>query len=92
MHLDLKSHTTNPTILSSLAWNAIRDVLTKAQRWELLDYIESIKITEKRIAIKTTKPIVNHELSNYSEAIRERIDESFENFGVVKVERKVVFI
>lgn len=29
MHLNLKSHTSNPAIVSSLAWNAVRDSLTK---------------------------------------------------------------
>lgn len=57
-----------------------------------MNYIESVKVTGTRITIKTGKPIVNAELSHYKEAIKERIEESFRTFGVVKVERKIVFI
>jgi len=29
MHLNLSSQTSNPAIISALAWNAVRDSLTK---------------------------------------------------------------
>jgi hypothetical protein len=32
------------------------------------------------------------ELSHYQEIMKERIEESFKTFGVVKQERKIVFI
>ena len=57
-----------------------------------MSYIESVKITPTRITIKTGKPIVNMELSNYKEVIKERIEESFKTFGIPKAERKIVFI
>lgn len=57
-----------------------------------MNYIESVKVTNARITIKTGKPIVNMELSNYKEALRERIEESFQTFGIIKQERKIVFI
>ncbi len=90
--LKLTSHTTNPTILSALAWNAVRDALTKLDRTELIDYIESVKVTEKRITIKTGKPLVNSELSHHREPIQTRIEEAFQTFGVPKMERKIVFL
>lgn len=92
MHLNLTQHISSPVIISSLAWNAVRDSLTKLGKWELVKYIESVKVTPTRITIKTGKPIVNMELSNYKEAIKERIEESFQTFGIVKTERKIVFI
>jgi hypothetical protein len=92
MHLNLTSHMGNPAVISSLAWNAVRDSLTKLGKWELVSYIESVKITPTRITIKTGKPIVNMELSNHKEAIKERIEGSFQAFGIPKSERKIVFI
>lgn len=92
MHLNLQSHTSNPAIISSLAWNAIRDSLTKLDQLELVAHIESVKVTPTRITIKTGKPIVNMELLNHKEALKIRIDESFKTFGVPKSERKIVLI
>ncbi|MDD2916712.1 MAG: hypothetical protein PHH70_02615 [Candidatus Gracilibacteria bacterium] len=92
MHLNLKSHTANPVIVSSLAWNAVRDCLTKTGKGELVEHIESVKVTPTRITIKTGKPIVNAELTNHKEALKIRIDESFKTFGIPKSERKIVFI
>lgn len=57
-----------------------------------MKYIESVKVTDKSITIKTGKPIVNMELSNHKEALRERIDTAFKTFGIVKMERKITFI
>jgi len=51
-----------------------------------------VKVTDSRITIKTGKPIVNMDLLNHKEAIKERIDESFQIFGIKKIERKIVFI
>jgi len=90
--LKLTAHTTNPTILSSLAWNAVRDALTRIGRVELIAYIESVKVTDKRITIKTNKPLVNSELSHHKEAIRTRTEEAFQTFGVPKTERRIVFL
>ncbi|EKD30310.1 MAG: hypothetical protein ACD_78C00093G0004 [uncultured bacterium (gcode 4)] len=92
MHLNLTPHISSPTIISSLAWNAVRDSLEKSGKKELVNYIESVKVTDTRITIKTGKPIVNMELSNYKEAIKGRIEEGFQMFGIVKTERKIVFI
>lgn len=88
-HLNLKSHTPNPVIVSSLAWNAVRDCLTKSGKWELVNYIESVKVTDTRITIKTGKPIVNMELTNHKEALRERIEESFKTFEIDKQREKL---
>lgn len=57
-----------------------------------MKHIESVKVTDSRITIKTGKPIVNTELSNHKEDIRERIDEAFKTFGIAKMERKIMFI
>ncbi len=92
MRLNLTPHISSPVIISSLAWNAIRDSLEKQGKWELVTYIESVKVTNTRITIKTGKPIINTELSNYKETIKERIDEGFKTFGIAKQERKIVFI
>ncbi|NDK19840.1 hypothetical protein GW819_03290 [Candidatus Gracilibacteria bacterium] len=92
VHLNLTQHTSNPVVISSLAWNAVRDSLTKLGKGELVNYIESVKVTDSRITIKTGKPIVNMDLLNHKEAIKERIDESFQIFGIKKIERKIVFI
>ena len=90
--LNLAKHTSNPAILSSLAWNAVRDELNMLGREDLTETIESIKITPTRITIRTGKPIVNQELSHHRESIRTRIEKAFETFGIKKVERKIVLI
>lgn len=92
MHLNLASHSNSPAIISALAWNAVRDSLEKLGKKELVSYIESVKVTDTRITIKTGKPVVNMELSNCKEAIKRRIEEGFQTFGIAKAERKIVFI
>lgn len=92
MHLNLRAHTANPVIISSLAWNAIRDILEKQGKGGLMKYVESVKVTDKSITVKTGKPIVNAELTNHKEALKERINEAFKTFGVPAQERKMVFI
>ncbi|MDD5197370.1 MAG: hypothetical protein PHN60_00755 [Candidatus Gracilibacteria bacterium] len=92
MHLNLTPHVSSPIIISSLAWNAVRDSLEKSGKGELVKYVESVKVTNTRITIKTGKPIVNMELSNHREAIKERIEEGFQTFGIAKMERKIVLI
>lgn len=57
-----------------------------------MTYVISVKVTDTRITIKTGKPIVNMELSNYKESILVRIEEGFRVFGMVKQDRKIVFI
>lgn len=91
-NLILKKYSSDPTILSSLAWNAVRDTLTSINHPEYVTYIESVKVTDKRITIKTLKPIVNQELSHHREAILDRINAGFKTFGMVKIERKIVFL
>ena len=49
-------------IETALAWSAVKKTLTELGREELFDYIQSVKVTEKNITIKTSKPIVNEEL------------------------------
>jgi hypothetical protein len=90
-HLNLLSHSRNPAILSSLAWNAVRDSLNRQTKGDLMKYILSIKVTDTRITIKTGKPIINTELSHYRENIQVRIEESFRVFGIVHTERKIIF-
>ena len=80
-NLNLRSHATNPAILTSLAWNAIRDVLTTIGHPEFVPYIESVKVSGKRVTIKTGKPIVNNELLHHREVMIARIEESFRKFG-----------
>jgi hypothetical protein len=53
---------TNHDIETALAWNAIKKVLVEAGRDELFPYIQSVKITEKYITLKTGKPLINAEL------------------------------
>jgi len=92
MHLNLRSHSSNPVIISSLVWNAVRDSLTKQQRGDLIVYVISVKVTDTRITIKTGKPVINTELSHHKEVIKARIEESLRTFGIVPIERKIVFV
>ncbi len=53
---------TSHDIETALAWNAIKKVLVEAGREELFPYIQSVKVTEKYITLKTGKPLINAEL------------------------------
>ena len=60
---------TNRDIETALAWNAIKKALQNLGKDELFKYIESIKITEKYIILKTGKPLINQEFKFLEEKI-----------------------
>lgn len=63
--ISLKTSSTYRTghdIETALAWNVIKKVLVEAGREELFPYIQSVKVTEKYITLKTGKPLINAEL------------------------------
>lgn len=89
--LDLSIRARNPDyhdktrdIETALAWNAVRKTLENMGRIELVEYIKSVKISEKYITIFTEKPIVNSELKIYTEDILSRLNTSLESIGSIK--------
>ena len=56
-------------IETAIAWNAVKKTLITLGREEIFGYIKSVKVTEKNIIITTEKPIVNAEITLYSEKI-----------------------
>lgn len=57
-------HDRSRDIETALAWNAVKKALHEAGRDELFPYIQSVKVTEKYITLKTSKPLVIAELNN----------------------------
>lgn len=55
-------HDRSRDIETALAWSAVRKTLFEAEREELFEQIQSVKVTEKYITVRSGKPIINSEL------------------------------
>lgn len=70
------NYRTSRDIETALAWNTLRKSLEKMGKWDLFEYIKSVKITEKYITLCTEKPIINAELRLILSELQEGIRES----------------
>lgn len=61
INIDIKWHI-NDTMLISIVYKKISDLLIKKDRKEIFKFIKSIKFGNNSLIIKTEKPIINSEL------------------------------
>lgn len=80
------------TLISSVLYKKLSDLLADKDKSELFDYIKSIKVTEGKVTIKTQKPIVNSEFKLLEEDIYNIFHSTLISFGFSFKELKISFI
>ncbi|MDD2565989.1 MAG: hypothetical protein PHZ26_03535 [Candidatus Gracilibacteria bacterium] len=88
--LDISGHTTSQ-MMSALVYKKIHDLLLNKSRFELFEFICSIKIISGKLIIKTQKPIINSELKMYEEEILKIFENVLKNFSSPVQDLKIIF-
>ncbi|MBP8016774.1 hypothetical protein KAZ01_02090 [Candidatus Gracilibacteria bacterium] len=89
--LDLAKYGKNKNILISVIFKKIRDFLDSKKSEKLFSYIQSIKLIDNNVFIKTNKPIVNNELKMFEQDLKNVILDVLNNFGIVYKDLKIIF-
>ncbi|GAB0174207.1 MAG: hypothetical protein HHAS10_00860 [Candidatus Altimarinota bacterium] len=74
----IKTRHNSHDIETALAWNALKKTLHEAGRDDLFPYIQSVKVTEKYVTVRTGKPLINLELLTFEKAFSESLDRFFQ--------------
>lgn len=62
-------------VIKSIIWNEIIKIIKETKKIDISSYLVSISIRWNIIFVKTTKPIVNHEIMEIRDLIIERSKE-----------------
>ncbi len=89
--LDLAKYWKNKNILISVIFKKIRDFLDSKKSEKLFSYIQSIKLIDNNVFIKTNKPIVNNELKMFEQDLKNVILDVLNNFWIVYKDLKIIF-
>jgi hypothetical protein len=90
--LDLASYPKHETMMIALAWSTIRSILAGKEKYHCFNAIHSIKIRERRIVIKTLRPIANSELTLYKREIEDALNEKLLKLHLTNKKFSVVFL
>lgn len=82
MEISSQKHNLNNTIIKSIIWNNIIDLFKSEKNIDLTPYLISITLKQKTIFIKTNKPIINTELLNIDDKIKNRIKEKIKKLWI----------
>lgn len=69
-------------VVKSVIWNTIIEEYKKIKDIDLTEYLKSISLKWNVIIIKTSKPIISAELSNYENIFLENINKKIEKIWV----------
>ena len=89
--LDLTKYWKNKNILISVIFKKIKDFLDSKKSEKLFSYIQSIKLIDNNIFIKTNKPIINNELKMFEQDLKNVILDVLKNFWIIYKDLKIIF-
>lgn len=69
--------------IKTTVWNCIVDIFKEKKNLDISDFLISIKISQKKIFIKTNKPILNSEIILFSEEIISKIKQKLEKQEII---------
>jgi len=82
MQISNPKNNINNTIIKSIIWNNIIDLFAKEKNINISPYLISVTIKQKTIFIKTNKPIINTELLNIDDKIKNIIKEKLKKIWI----------
>lgn len=75
--------------LKTALWNSIVEIFQNEKNIDITNYLVSINVRENKLIVKTWNPIINTELLNFDEKIKETFKKKtknlVKNFGDLEV-------
>lgn len=69
--------------IKTTLWNVIVDIFKEKKEIDISSFLISIKISWKKIFIKTNKPILNAEIILFSDEIKEKVRKKLEKQEII---------
>ncbi|NUJ97251.1 hypothetical protein HGA92_00510 [Candidatus Gracilibacteria bacterium] len=79
-------------VIKSLIWKTIVDIFKEKKAIDITDFIISITFRGSVIFVKTSKPMINYELLNIQDTIKNETQIKLKKIGIVIKDMEIRFL